>query len=264
MKRFFHLFLLSALLLPGLQLVATAVGEDSGLVALSPDDDALQGIEARIVTALNNSFMKRDISYLENIRAEIAEVEAPDQKRLALYWLAYTDFNIAIFKLKSRDATTATKIIGTAISSLDELSEKDAEELTLLAYLQDFYVQFIPKDKQEALSKAAADNVRAALAAEADNMRAQYVFGRINFYDDQDAEVEHSLKQAITLPANKSGKDSLPSWGKAEAYELMVQFYLREQKAPEAKIVLDEALELFPDNYQLSVLVPKVKEASGK
>lgn len=256
--------LLSGFMLSGTQLVASAAGEDVELVVLSPDDDALQGIEARIVTALNNSFMKRDISYLENIRAEIAGVESPDQKRLALYWLAYTDFNIAIFKLKSRDAATATKIIGEAITSLDELSDKDAEELTLLAYLQDFYVQFVPKEKQEALSKAAADNVKTALTVEADNMRAQYVFGRINFYDDQDAVVEQALQQAITLPANKSGKDYLPSWGKSEAYELMVQFYLREQKAAEAKVVLDEALELFPDNYQLSVLVPKVKAASGK
>ena len=72
------------------------------------------------------------------------------------------------------------------------------------------------------------------------------------------------MQKAIELPANKTGSTYLPSWGKAEAYELLVQFYLKESRNEEAGQVLNTALELFPDNYQLSVLLNKVKTASGK
>jgi tetratricopeptide (TPR) repeat protein len=263
MKILAILTLLCCLMLSGAPLYANDSSPADLMVAVD-SDDVLEGIEARITTALNNSFMKWDISYLENIRAEIAGVETPEHQRLVTYWTAYTDFNIAIFKLKGRQAEAATGILKDAIVSLNALDEMDDEELSLLAHLQDFYVQFVPEDQRKELSASAAANVDLALEKADDNMRANYVRGRISFYDKEDQSVEKSLQKAIELPANKTGSTYLPSWGKAEAYELLVQFYLKESRNDEAGQVLNTALELFPDNYQLSVLVNKVKTASGK
>jgi len=228
-----------------------------------PSDDVFDGIEARITAAMNNSFMKRNLGPLETLRAEIASVETAEHRRAAIYWTAYTDFNIAIFQLKSRKASLATKIVKAAVSSLDELKGKNAEELALLAFLQDFTVQFVPEEEREALSTAATDNVQQALALDEENMRAQYINGRIAYYDMDEKTAEACLLRAIELPANKSGDATLPGWGKAEAYELLTQFYLKNKSFDSAEATLNAGLEQFPDNYQLSVLVPKVK-AGGK
>lgn len=256
MIRLFNLFI-ACLLLSGTAVAFPAVPVTAYESALS--DDVFEGIEARITEAMNTSFMKRDISYLEAIRAEIAGVEGAENLRAAVYWTAYTDFNLAIFKLKSGKAQEATAVVGAAIETLDVLTKKDAEELTLLAFLQDFYVQFLPEDQREKLSLSATNNIAAALALEEDNMRANYVNGRIGFYDAGNETVEASLVRAIELPANKTGNTALPGWGKAEAYELLVNFYLKNKRFGEAGTTLEAALELYPDNYQLSVLVPKVK-----
>lgn len=227
----------------------------------TPPDDALKNVEQRINTAMSYAFMKRSISYLTDLRAEIAAVDQPEQKRLATYWTAYTDFQITIYQLKSRKTDEAVAILNNAIRAVNALDNKNAEELTLLAYLQDFAVQFVAADEREALSKVASDNVKKALSLDDTNMRANYVYGRQQFYDGEAEAAETLLKKAISLPANPVGDDTQPGWGKADTYELLVRYYLRQGRNAEAKTTLNTALKRYPDNYQLSVLVPEVEQA---
>ncbi|TXF87118.1 hypothetical protein FUA23_18675 [Neolewinella aurantiaca] len=229
----------------------------------TPPDEVLKNVEQRINTAMSYAFMKRSISFLTDLRAEIAAVEAPDQRRLAAYWTAYTDFQITIYQLKSRKAEEAVATLNNAVAAVEAMDSKNAEELTLLAYLQDFAVQFVAPEEREALSKAASKNVMDALKLDGSNLRANYVYGRQMFYDGATDEVETILKKAISLPANPGNDDTQPGWGKADTYELLVQYYLKQGRNADAKTTLDAGLKAYPDNYQLSVLVPEV-EKSGK
>ncbi|MEO0734540.1 MAG: hypothetical protein AAFZ52_17015 [Bacteroidota bacterium] len=220
----------------------------------------LDGIEAKIEQTLYRAFMKRSEAPLTELRAEIAALDAP----LADYWTAYTDFQLSIYYLKNQKHQEVTGVLNRAVSTLTDRAEKTSEELALLAYLQDFLVPFSPEADRQALSEAALEAVDLALEQDPINLRANYIRGRIAFFDGQTERAEELLRKAISLPVNASGATDQPSWGKPDAYELLVQHCMKIDRLGEAQKLLDEALVDFPDHYQLNMLVPKLKEAAGK
>lgn len=226
-------------------------------------EDILLGVEKRISTAMTRSFMRRSLAPLTAIRKEISLVDSPEQQRLVTYWLAHTDFQIAIYHLTAKDMAACETVTNRGIELMTNVSNKNAEELAILAYLQGFSIQFSKGLGAAKISKMANANAHNAARMDPENLRAYYVMGSLNFYTPKayggGKKVEEYLTKAISLPANKLGNPYLPGWGKAEAYELLVRHYRKNARTEEAETLLAEGLRLFPDNYQLNSLV-----ANGK
>ncbi len=49
-----------------------------------------------------------------------------------------------------------------------------------------------------------------------------------------------------------------PAWGKENAYELLVRYYLREKQAARARAYYDKAKQLYPNSYAIRSLAKPV------
>jgi len=226
-------------------------------------EDILLGVEKRISTAMTRCFMRRSLEPLTAIRKEISLVDSPEQQRLVTYWLAHTDFQISIYHLTAEDMESCETVVKRGIELMKKVRNKNSEELALLAYLQGFSIQFSKGLGAARISKSANNNARNAAKLDPENLRAHYVMGSLNYYTPKayggGKKVEEHLTRAISLAPNKLGNPYLPGWGKAEAYELLVRHYHKNDQIEEAKKFLKEGLDLFPDNYLLNSLVAKGK-----
>ncbi len=73
-------------------------------------------------------------------------------------------------------------------------------------------------------------------------------------------EVEKYLLKALSLPVQKVKNPYLPSWGKEEAYEMIIKWYIRKQQNDKAKLYFDEATAKYPNNRQLQHLGTKINK----
>lgn len=219
----------------------------------------LEGIEPRITAATNRAFMRRSASPLLELRDEITSVKGAEYERLVSYWAAFTDFQLGVFGTNHDDVAGAKTAIERGINLLENVPGKNAEELSLLAFLQGFSTKFATDAEVIAISDEAHANISAAIKLNPDNLRTQYVLGCLDFYTPKEygggKVAKIHLSRATNLPANSIDSPYLPSWGKAEAYELLVRYYTAEGQLDVAEATLEEGLALYPDDHQLSLLV---------
>ncbi len=93
-------------------------------------------------------------------------------------------------------------------------------------------------------------------------MRAYYIAGSSDYYTPEKygggKKVAQHLHKAIELPTQKMPNAYLPSWGKAEAYEILIKWYIRKEKWDLAKEYFQQGVKEFPENYQLNQLAAKL------
>jgi len=258
---------LSAFLLLGA--LFTSCGEDTPpprrplaeVVRQIEPNAILEGIEPRITAATNRSFMRRSATPLTELREEIVSVKGAEYKRLVSYWSAFTDFQIGVFATNHSNNPDAKKAVARGIATLESVEGKNAEELSLLAFLQGFSTKFATDAEMISISDNAQKNIKTAIRLNPDNLRSQYVFGCLDFYTPKEygggKVAKIHLSRATNLPANSINSPYLPSWGKAEAYELLVRHYTAEGQLDVAEATLREGLALYPDDHQLSLLVSR-------
>ncbi|TXF87116.1 hypothetical protein FUA23_18665 [Neolewinella aurantiaca] len=219
----------------------------------------LEGIEPRITAATNRAFMRKSASPLTDLRDEITSVKGAEYERLVSYWAAFTDFQIGVFGNSHNDDAGAKAALDRGIALLESVERKNAEELSLLAFLQGFSTEFASDTEVIGISDKAQANIAAAMKLNPDNLRTQYVLGCLDYYTPKEfgggKVAKIHLSRATNLPANSIDSPYLPSWGKAEAYELLVRHYTAEGQLDVAEATLEEGLALYPDDHQLSLLV---------
>ena len=225
--------------------------------------DPLMGVEDRVTTAATRAFMRRSVTPLLAIRKEVAAVEGAEIARLRAYWLAHIDFQTAVFFHVAKESDSCEGAVRQGIKLLEEIKDKNSEEYALLAYLQGFSIQFAKGLGAAKISKTASRNAQLAVKLDAKNLRGYYVLGSLNFYTPKayggGKKVEEYMTKAISLPANPLNNPYLPSWGRAEAYELLVRQYVKEGRQDDARRLLREGLDQYPDNYLLNNLVARGK-----
>ncbi|TXF87117.1 hypothetical protein FUA23_18670 [Neolewinella aurantiaca] len=260
-----NLFLFPLLL--GFLLAFTSCGEDNAasvqpplasVVEELPPNATLEGIEAKITKATNESFFNVDAAPLARLHEEINAVATPGYDRLVAYWSAYNDFQTAIFHMKNEEPAESERTVRRGIDALAAIEGKNAEELTLQAFLQGFAIQFNTGMATARAANEAMASIEAARELNPDNLRTQYVLGSLDFYTPAEygggKKAEGFLVKAIDLPVQTVASSYLPSWGKAEAYELLVRHYKAAADEAVASRYLKEGLSQYPDNYQLSAL----------
>ncbi len=217
-----------------------------------------QGMQQKIDQAFYASFAGGNTSELNEITSRLEK----DGSSLATYWQAYAKYYESIFYLKKGDKGKSEAMINEGIEMLSKLKNKNSEDYALLAIMQNFSMQFTTNMmKMGVISGKISENVEKAIKTGPNNLRAYYAAAANDFYTPEQygggAKAEGYLLKAIALDEQSSGDDSLPTWGKDQAYQMLVTLYLKKGNSGLAKKYLDEGIQLYPDNYGLAELVKK-------
>jgi pentatricopeptide repeat protein len=221
-------------------------------------DSLLNGIQDKILEAFVQSFITNNESNLSSLNTELQELYNKRKKNLILYWVSYLQFYKSIYFLSIQDKKNAKKEVEKAIDIMDELEGKNSEDYALLAMLQGFSFQFSSGFKAPFLAKKVSANIKMAFELDSTNIRAYYVSANNDFYTPVKygggkLVEKHALK-AISLADQKIKNNYLPSWGKEQAYETLIKFYIRNKKWDLAVKFFKQAKEKYPDSYIINLL----------
>lgn len=237
------------------------VAQNYEVIAAAQEPD-LEHIQRKIYQAFVHQIVNNDNSQLKSIEQSLQDQYEKNENNLILYWRSYLNFYQAIAYLQQEDKDKAEKVIDQAVEWLDEMPKKNSEDYALLAMVQSFSIQFKAGIKAPFISKKVKKNAQLAMKMDAQNLRAYYVYGSSDYYTPEQygggKEVEEYLKKAISLPDQTIENTYLPSWGKEDAYLLLIKFYMRKEQWDDAKQYFKEANQAYPNSYQINQLAAKL------
>ncbi len=238
----------------------TAISYQTQLAQLQPDT-LLAGIQDKIYQAFVQSLLTKDNSSLTELGAGLTKLHENQPHNLIQYWRAYLQYYLSIYYLQKGDKKTAEKEIDKGIKWLDEMKSKNSEDYALQSQMLGYSIQFKPL-KAMFLGPEAQEYATLAITLDSANLRAYYVYASNDFYTPEvfggGQEAEKYLLKALSLPAQKIKNEYLPSWGKEEAYELLIKLYIKQEKWGLAKKYFQQGLVEFPESYPINRLAPKL------
>jgi len=224
---------------------------------------SLEGIEKRIFDAFVESTMKSDFTSMQQLETGLKSIQQKNQQNLIWYWRSYLNYYKAIYFIKQGDKTASEKACDEAVDWLEKLKKKTSEDYAMLAMIQSFSIQF-KGQKAMFLSSKIKKNAKKAIALNPKNLRAHYVFASNDFYTPAQygggKQAEKFLLKAIDLPSQKVKNPYLPSWGKEEAYSLLIKHYIKAKELNNARKYFKQGLQLYPNSYGLKELATQLIE----
>ncbi len=265
MKNFFFIILAFSYISPVWCEISTQNGNkfimQSPLVQIE-QKSALDSIQFKIYNSFVKSIIDKSASPLNSILGDLTNLHRENPNNTILYWEAYLLYYKAIYYLKINDKSNSEKTILEGIDIFKDMQKKNSEDYALFAMLQSFSIQFASGIKASEISGEVKKNLELALDIDPLNLRANYVYASNDFYTPAKfggrKEVEKYLLKAISLPDQKVNNLFLPSWGKEEAYAMLVRFYIEQEKWDLAKKYYQEGAEIFPESYSINQYAPKL------
>ncbi|MEO0573227.1 MAG: hypothetical protein AAF039_16085 [Bacteroidota bacterium] len=227
------------------------------------DKELLKGIQTKIFDAFVQTNIQKDPKVLLDLKGKLQNLANSNPNKVVTYWQSYLQYYLSIFYVTQKNAEKAEEEIDTAVDLMDDMRDKNSEDYALLALSQSFSIQF-KGFKAMFISRSIKKNGKRAMAMEPKNLRAYYVLASNDFYTPEKygggEQAESLLLKAIALPEQLNENPYLPSWGKAESYELLVKHYLKSEDKVNAKIYCKEGLDQFPNNYGLGKMAIQLLE----
>ena len=223
-------------------------------------DSVLNNIQAKVYNAFVSDISTKT-NELQKLKMQLATLETSGQNRILVYWRSYLQFYNTILYSQTGKKSDAKEEVNVGIELLNNIPNKSSEDYSLLARLESIALQFAGMNVMN-LSKSMNDNIQRGLQLESDNVRANFVYGSIDYYTPAayggGKQAEKYLLRAIQLKEKDLVGNYSPTWGKDEAYELLINLYLQNKDAEKAKSLFEEAIKIFPHNYQIMTLREKV------
>ncbi len=225
-------------------------------------DSLLVGIQEKIYNAFVQSFMTKNNDELDLLSKDLENLYSTKKNNIILYWKSYLQFYSSIYYLRKGDKETAEKEIDKGIDWLNEMKNKNSEDLALLSMMESFSLQFTLGFKIPIISKRVKNNAKLSIKMDPTNLRGYYVYASNDFYTPEKfgggKKAEKYLLKAISLPAQKIKNDYLPSWGKEESYEMLIKLYIKKENWDLAKKYFQEGIKVFPESYTINQLASKL------
>jgi len=219
-------------------------------------------IQDRTYQSFVQSFMKQSGDPLHEIIQELALRDKEKNQKLIRYWLSYAQYYESIYYLKANEKEEGKRVCMESLNRLEKMKGKNSEDYALLAMVQSFAIQFSSPMKAAFTSSKVKKYAEKALSIDQENLRAYYVLASNDYYTPEQygggKKAEEYLTKAIELPAQKIPNPYLPSWGKAEAYQMLVSHLIKKERWDEAKAHYQKGISLFPEDYQLTQLATKL------
>ncbi len=215
-------------------------------------DTILNNIQEKIIAASYDGFAKRNTKKLNEVESFL-ESNKTENENLKNYWIAYINYYKTIIAMQLKDKDLGLKSNKKGIDLLENNPNKNSDDYALLALLKGMSYPFVSGMEAPAISKDINKYLEKGIEADDKNLRIYYAQGSIDFYTPKEygggTKAENALLKAINLPDKNEGYSQLPTWGKEEAYDLIIRFYLRENQKDKAKTYFDKAKQLFPTSY---------------
>lgn len=225
-------------------------------------DSLLFHIQDNIYNTFVSSIATDNATPLTELRNELDAYYEESPIPLVRYWQSYLLYYESIFWAKSEEEKQAKAAINMAVEYLEGIDEKNSEDYALLAMIESFGIQFQPGFKAPITSARVKKYGEKAMAIDPENLRAYYVLASNDFYTPEQyggmQKAEEFLQKAISLPEQAIENPFLPSWGRDQAYEMLIRFYLKKEQVDDAKAAYTEAIEAYPGNYMINSLAPKL------
>jgi len=222
----------------------------------------LDSIQSKIYNVFVADMTRQENVEMKKLNRELLSLSKEKSNAIINYWLGYLQFYQGIFYLQTKQNENAKNEINKGIDIINEIKSKTSEDYALLSRLQSISLQFAGM-KVMSLSKVMTENSKTALKLDPENLRANFIYGSNDFYTPEmyggGKEAEKYLLKAISLPEQKISNKYLPSWGKDEAYEMLIKFYLKKGNKDKAKHYYEEAIKLYPQNFMIMQLSGKIQ-----
>ncbi|MBA2761923.1 MAG: hypothetical protein H0U39_08190 [Segetibacter sp.] len=220
----------------------------------------LENIQDKISAGYTKA-LDGDTSVLTNIINELQTVKSSSEHYLT-YWLAFANYKLAAYYM-SKDKKVSERKTNEALEVLEKVNNKNSEDYVLLGSLISFSLNF-KAGETAILSQKARNYYQKALKLDKNNLRAYFSIGRSDYYKPKQygggEVVEVNLIKALSLPVKSNNSVYAPSWGKMETYELLVNFYLREERKGDAVIYCKKGLQEFPNSISLQQNLKKLAQ----
>lgn len=223
----------------------------------------LYGIQSKIDSTFLASFLTSDDIYApieDQLKNDMLQIKTDNLRYYYHYWMSYLLYYKSITYLKNGDEKKAKEFITSALDELEKIKSKDVEVYALLALEQSYNFQFVPRQEIFVYMGNINSNLEKAIQMGSDNVRANYVNGSYDFYTPQEygggKKAERFLLKSIESDDTKHLY--APTWGKADAYGLLIQYYLNKQDSTKAKKYCEEAVLIFPHNLVIQRLKKQI------
>jgi hypothetical protein len=221
----------------------------------------LKNIQDKIYDAFVKAIVTDKPDDLNKIDEALFSLYKENPQNLVVYWNSYLKFYQSVYYLQHGEDKKAEKLVDTGIDWLKELKKKNSEDYALLSMLQGYSLQFKGM-RAMFISGEVNESAERAISLDSTNLRAYYVYGSNDFYTPEKygggKKAENYLLKALSLPSQKINNEYLPSWGRAEAYELLIKLYMRNESWEKAKEYFRKAKAEFPDSYIINQLAPEL------
>ena len=226
------------------------------------NDSLLLNAEDKVFQAFVSGKIEGTPQKLNELSEQLEGLFQNSKQPLAAYWLAYNHYYTTLYYMMADKKDEAKKAVKKGIATLKKLDNKSSEDFALLASLQSLSISFSSTFQAISLSSKVNKNGDKALQLDPNNLRAYLVLGSSDYYKPTQygggKKVEKYLSKAIELPAQKIENPYLPSWGKNTAYEMLIRFYIRENRMEDAKAMYKRAVSEYPDDYQINSLAKEL------
>lgn len=220
--------------------------------AVNLDVVYLDSIQTSIENACSVSLQRKDTRLFDKIKRELNKNR---QTKIIQYWIGYESLYESNYFTTINEIQKAKSCLDFGIDKINGIQNKDSESYALLAYLQCCSIRFTKGIEAGIMSKKSVNSAKKALELDSMNIRGWLVLGIIDYFTPkQFGGLENSekyLKKAISLPSQKMFNKYLPSWGKLDAYVLLVDFYIKSGNKASAKLYYDIATKEFPGSKKL-------------
>ncbi len=219
-------------------------------------------IEQNIINAFVQAKITRNDSNLNLIEQKLQTLGSANRNAMIDYWFAYTCYYHSLYYLTLGQPKQSEKILTEGINKLEQLSSKNSEHYALLGLMTSFSIQFAPGFQAPFIARKVTAYNEKAIQSDSTNLRAWFVSGSSDYYTPEKygggQKAEMLLKKAIALPDQSLINPYLPSWGRSQAYELLIRLYLRQNKTEMALTIYKQAHALFPDDYMINKLAGEI------
>ncbi len=254
------LFLAGILMLTSLHCGVLACSE-AHVNKTNVQSSVLDSIQHKIESAMYECFSTGNTKPLDNVYNQLNQIKP--KNNIVAYWMAYVNYYQAVFLVKTKDKKESQTKINEGIVLLEKQRRKNSEDYALLALLQSFSIQFKSGMAAGILSSKVVDNAEKSLELDSLNIRAWYVLASNDFYTPESfgggKNTEKYLKKAVSIPEKPHKNPYLPSWGREYAYDMLIRFYIKNDKLDDARETLKSASLLFPNSYIIKQYENKLK-----
>lgn len=201
-------------------------------------DEEKKTYQQEINQAVNQMFVQKDTAPVDKkILSVASDAKMPESYKV--YWTAYLNYKRSIFfKSILKQDGNAEKAIDKALDTLLDKA-KTSEDYALLAACTSFSIQFANFTQMGRISAKVKEYAGKSLDINPKNLRAYYVLTSNNFYTPKmfggGTRVEEYSAKALACPSRLNTDFYAPSWGKAEVYRILIQYYKAEKKLEKVK-----------------------------